>query len=81
MKNVPKINAKIFKIPATEIAEKDFGQKLYANMVMLGALISIRDIVSEEFLEKAIRDTVSKRTVTINLKAYKKGKEFRSRFI
>jgi 2-oxoglutarate ferredoxin oxidoreductase subunit gamma len=73
VKSVPKIKAKIFKIPATETSEKTFGQKLYANIIMLGALVKITNIVSEKALEKAIRDTVPEKAVAINIQAYKKG--------
>jgi 2-oxoglutarate ferredoxin oxidoreductase subunit gamma len=73
VKSMPKIKAKIFKIPATETSEKTFGQKLYANIIMLGALVKITNIVSEKALEKAIRDTVPEKAVAINIQAYKKG--------
>ena len=75
VKSVPKIEARIFKIPATEISEKVFGQKLYANTVMLGALTKMTNIISEKALEKAIRDTVPEKAVAINIQAYKKGED------
>jgi 2-oxoglutarate ferredoxin oxidoreductase subunit gamma len=75
VKSVPKIKAKIFKIPATETSEKVFGQKLYGNMIMLGALTKITNIVSEKTLEKAIRGTVPEKAVAINIQAYKKGED------
>lgn len=75
VKKVPKIKAKVFKIPATELAEKTFGEKLYANMIMLGALNKITKIVNENSMKKAIRDTVPKKATTVNIQAYKKGKE------
>jgi len=74
VKNMPKIEARIFKLPATEISEKVFGEKLYANIIMLGALIRITDMISEKALEKAVRDTVPEKAVAINIQAYKKGK-------
>jgi len=75
VKNVPKIKAKIFRIPATEVAEKTLGEKLYANMIMLGALNKIVKIVNENSMKKAIKDTVPKKAITVNIQAYKKGKE------
>lgn len=75
VKKLPKIKAKVFKIPATELAEKTFGEKLYANMIMLGALNKITKIVNENSMKKAIRDTVPKKATTVNIQAYKKGKE------
>jgi len=73
VKSVPKTEARIFKLPATETSEKVFGQKLYANTIMLGALTKITNIVSEKALEKAIRDTIPEKAVAINVQAYKKG--------
>jgi 2-oxoglutarate ferredoxin oxidoreductase subunit gamma len=76
VKNVPKVNAKIYTVPATEIAEEIFGQKLYANMVVLGALIKIANLVDGKSLRKAIRDTLPKDVISINLQLCKKGVEF-----
>lgn len=75
VKNVPKIKARIFRIPATETSEKVFGDKLYANIIMLGALTKITDIISQSALEKAIGDTVSGKAVATNIQAYKKGED------
>ncbi|MEM2129931.1 MAG: 2-oxoacid:acceptor oxidoreductase family protein, partial [Candidatus Bathyarchaeia archaeon] len=75
IKIVPKTNAKIYAVPATEIAEKNFGQKLYANMVILGALTQITNLVKEKFMEKAIKDSLPGKSTSINLQAYKKGIE------
>jgi len=75
IKSVPKIKARIFKLPATETSEKVFDEKLYANMIMLGALTKITNMVSEKALEKAIRDTIPEKAVAINIQAYKKGED------
>ena len=75
VKNVPKIKAKIFRIPATEVAEKAFREKLYANMIMLGALNKIIKIVDENSMKKAIDEAVPEKAITVNIRAYEKGKE------
>jgi 2-oxoglutarate ferredoxin oxidoreductase subunit gamma len=75
VKKIPETNAKIFKIPATEHAEKAFGNRIYANMLMLGALTKVTRIVSEKAMKKAIQNTVAKNITNINVEAYKKGKE------
>ncbi|MGB9740961.1 MAG: 2-oxoacid:acceptor oxidoreductase family protein [Candidatus Bathyarchaeia archaeon] len=75
VKEIPKIKAKVIKVPATENAEKLFGAKIYANMIMLGALIEATCMVSEKAVEKAIEDSVGKENAKINKQAYKKGKE------
>lgn len=75
LKKIPRTKAKIFKIPATEHAEKTFGDKIYANIIMLGALTKATSIVSEKAMEKAIRDSVAKKVTNTNREAYKKGKQ------
>jgi 2-oxoglutarate ferredoxin oxidoreductase subunit gamma len=66
---------RIFRIPATESAEKIFGAKVYANMLMLGALAKVARIISDGSMQRAIRDTTEKKTANINVQAYRKGKE------
>jgi 2-oxoglutarate ferredoxin oxidoreductase subunit gamma len=75
IKKIPELKAKIFKIPATEQAEKTFGAKIYANMLILGVLIKITNIVSEDAIEKAIEHTFEERDANKNKQAYKKGKK------
>ena len=75
VKSVPKTKARIIKIPATGTSKKVFGEKIYANMIMLGALIKMTGIVNEESVEKAVNKTFSEKFASINIEAYKKGKE------
>jgi len=75
VKKVPETKARTFKIPATETAEKTFGGKIYANVLMLGALTKATRVVSENAMEKAIEDTVGEKEANINKQAYKKGGE------
>ncbi len=78
VKKIPKINAQIFKISATEMAENSFGQTVYANMIMLGALTKTTNIISEESMEKAIRDIVPEKSIAVNIKAFKRGKNLQN---
>jgi len=73
VKKIPETKARIFKIPATEIAEKMFKAKIYANMFMLGALTSITKVTNEKSFTRTIKETVSKEIVNTNLNAYRKG--------
>lgn len=70
---IPETKARIYKIPITETAKKTFGEALYANMVMLGALIRITKLVSKKAIEKTIRESVSEKTVETNIIAFRKG--------
>ena len=76
VKKIPETKAQVFKILATEIAKKEYGESIYANMIMLGALTKITRVVSEESMKKAIKESVPEKTVEINLKAYKKGLQY-----
>jgi len=75
VKKIPEVRAKIFKIAATEQAEKTFGDKIYANMLMLGALTKVTGVVSEKAMKKVIQDIEVKKTAKINKEAYDRGRE------
>jgi len=76
---VPKEKAtpqiRVFKVPATKIAEKA-GKTLIANVVMLGALASITNVVSAKSMKKSILSTIPKGTEKLNLEAFKKGYDY-----
>jgi 2-oxoglutarate ferredoxin oxidoreductase subunit gamma len=42
-------------------------------MVMLGALVGITGVVPKDAMEKAILDSVPKRTIELNKRAYEEG--------
>ena len=71
--DAPKTKAKCYRLPIAETAKKAFGEAFYGNMVMLGALTWITGIVSAESVEGAIGENVPKKTVEINVKAFRKG--------
>lgn len=73
VESTPKIKAKVFRIPATNTAKETFGANIYANMIMLGALTKTTNIVKEESMEKAIRESLPEKTTEANVTAYKKG--------
>lgn len=75
VKKVPKSNVKIFTISATEQAEKSLGSKVYANIIMLGALTKAANIVSDRSMKKSIRDITTEKTAGTNEDAYKRGRE------
>ncbi|MEM2465766.1 MAG: 2-oxoacid:acceptor oxidoreductase family protein [Candidatus Bathyarchaeia archaeon] len=73
VEKIPEVKAKIFRVPAVETAKKAFGESLFANMIILGALTKITQIVSVESLEKSVRESVSERTLETNINAFRKG--------
>ncbi|MFQ5911472.1 MAG: 2-oxoacid:acceptor oxidoreductase family protein, partial [Thermoplasmata archaeon] len=65
---------RILKAPATRIAE-ELGRKIVANIVMLGFLTAVADVVGPDAMKKSILDSVPEGTEELNLKAFEKGYE------
>jgi len=63
------------EIPATIEAKKVLGKPIFANIIMLGALVAATGIVSEEAMQKAVLDSVPKGTEDLNMKALRLGIE------
>ncbi|ACV24600.1 2-oxoacid:ferredoxin oxidoreductase subunit gamma [Methanocaldococcus fervens] len=72
----PKVDVTLYKIPFTRIASEEIKLPIVANIVMLGALTKLTNIVSRESMEKSILDSVPKGTEEKNLLAFKKGYEY-----
>lgn len=72
IRDVPPTGAKTLRIPATETAKRKFGDGLYANMIMLGALVRASGLVRAESVEEAIRSRGRKGAET-NLDAFREG--------
>ena len=73
--NLKKKESNIYEIPARELSKELKNEKVL-NLIMLGALIKITNIISIESMTKAISDTVSKAFLAINLEAFQKGYEY-----
>jgi 2-oxoglutarate ferredoxin oxidoreductase subunit gamma len=68
-------NAKVFKIPATKIAE-ELGKKIVANIVMLGAFVAITNILDKNAVKESIKANIPKGTEELNLAAFEEGYEY-----
>jgi 2-oxoglutarate ferredoxin oxidoreductase subunit gamma len=75
VKNVPVTKARLFKVPATQIAEDSCGGKIYANMVMLGVLVTVTRIVNEGCIKLSIKDSLGEKGSKANISAFEKGEE------
>jgi 2-oxoglutarate ferredoxin oxidoreductase subunit gamma len=73
VEHLPETKARVFKIPATKTAAKLLKSRLYANVIMLGALTKITGIVKEEAVEKAIADRMSETAREANIRGFRKG--------
>ena len=63
----------ILAIPATSIADKEMGNIIVANLIILGGLLKKTGLLSVEAMEKAIEVSVPKKAITLNLNAFRRG--------
>jgi len=66
---------KTFHVPATRYAES-LGTKMMANIVMLGFVSAVEQVVHGDALKKAVLDSVPPATKDNNLKAFNMGREY-----
>jgi 2-oxoglutarate ferredoxin oxidoreductase subunit gamma len=64
-----------YQVPATKMAE-DMGRTIFANVIMLGALTAITNIVKADAMKNAILSNIPKGTEKLNLEAFEKGYEY-----
>ena len=72
--------AKIFKIPATKIAEK-LGNRIAANMVMIGAFTAITKMVDTDTMKETIKEAVRGRFLELNFSAFDEGYKYAEKII
>ena len=64
---------KVLKLPLTRIAGKKMKNRMFTNIVMLGAITNLTGLISEEAMKDAVRSSVPKATVAKNLAALEEG--------
>jgi 2-oxoglutarate ferredoxin oxidoreductase subunit gamma len=64
-----------YGIPATRMAE-ELGRKMVLNMVMVGFVTAVAEIVTPEAARGAIKTSVPRGTESLNLSAFEKGLDF-----
>jgi 2-oxoglutarate ferredoxin oxidoreductase subunit gamma len=62
----------ILKVPATAIAE-DLGRVIVANIVMLGFVAAVAELVSYDSMKQSILSSIPKGTEELNLAAFQAG--------
>jgi 2-oxoglutarate ferredoxin oxidoreductase subunit gamma len=60
------------KVPFTKIADK-LGRKIVANIVMLGYLTGVMNVIPKKKMVDTIKENIPKGTERLNLKAFEKG--------
>ena len=66
---------KTYGVPSTRFAE-EMGNRVFANLVMLGFFTAITKVVSPEAMKKALPGLVPKRFLELNTRAFEKGFDF-----
>jgi 2-oxoglutarate ferredoxin oxidoreductase subunit gamma len=66
---------RLLSIPARRIAE-ELGRVAVANVVMLGFIAAVTDLVSAESLKKSLLAAVPKGTEELNMKAFDRGYQY-----
>lgn len=67
-------DVKMYSVPATRIAE-EMGNRIFANVIMLGFFTAITNVVSLEAMKKALPGSVPDRFLDTNIAALEKGYE------
>lgn len=75
VKNASREDVRLVAVPASNLATREMGRTIVANLVMLGVLVAKTGIVSLAGMEAAIRDNVPPKTIDLNLRAFRKGLE------
>jgi 2-oxoglutarate ferredoxin oxidoreductase subunit gamma len=66
---------RVYGIPSTRFAE-EMGNRIFANLVMLGFFTSISKVVSPDAIKKALPGLVPKRFLDLNIKAFERGYDY-----
>ncbi len=67
--------ARVVALPITEIARRDVGRQVTANMVALGALVGAAAVATPEAVRSAIEARAPRGTEALNLRAFELGLE------
>lgn len=67
--------AHLYRVPIIKTASEDLGKGIVANIVSLGIIVGLTEVVTRESLEKALLSRIPKGTESLNMKALNKGYE------
>ena len=70
----------MFAIPSTRFAE-ELGNRIIANLVMLGFFTAVTKVVTAEAMKKALPGLVPDRFLDLNIRAFDKGYEYGLRIL
>jgi 2-oxoglutarate ferredoxin oxidoreductase subunit gamma len=65
----------LYRVPSTRLAEQ-MGKKIVANIVMLGAVTALSEVVTYESMKQAVLSSIPPGTEELNMSAFNKGYEY-----
>jgi len=71
----PQDGDRVYAIPATQLAE-NLGRRIVANVVMLGFVANLTQIVTPQAMIKALQETLNSRVLDLNVRAFQSGLEY-----
>jgi 2-oxoglutarate ferredoxin oxidoreductase subunit gamma len=71
----PRGKIQVYAVPSTRFAES-LGNRIIANLVMLGFFTAVTGIVSPDAMKKALPGLVPERFLDLNIRAFDKGYDF-----
>jgi 2-oxoglutarate ferredoxin oxidoreductase subunit gamma len=71
----PKGKVKMYSVPSTRFAE-ELGNRIIANLVMMGFFTAVTKIVTPEAMKKALPGLVPDRFLDLNIMAFEKGYDY-----
>ena len=71
----PALQQRVLSIPATRFA-REMERPVVANIIMLGFLAAVSDVIPPEALRQSVLATVPKGTGEFNMKAFKRGYDY-----
>lgn len=69
----PEHEPKSLSIPASRMAREELSRPIVANIIMLGFLAAVSDVVSQRALKDAILSSIPAGTESMNMKAFELG--------
>ena len=73
VKNLPDGDFKVLKMPIIRTAKEEIGREIVANVVALGAMVALTDVVTRESGETAVLAKVPEAFLDLNKKAFNLG--------
>ncbi len=72
---IPEGDFGVYRVPIFELAREKIGKRIVANMIALGVVVGLTEVVSKSAIEEAVLSRVPRGTEDLNLTALRLGFE------